>query len=170
MSTIELSTILLKNLAVPTQTISMADAQTLYSLLKEIFLILDDGDRQLLSQFELSPSRYYALVHLGNNPGMSLSELSELMLCDKSNATRIVRGLENEGLARRRPHETDRRAIRLFLSEDGDKLRRRAIAAHERYNRGRLQSLTNGSGRALVGDLSQLKRSLNDRALRTNQE
>ena len=148
----------------------MADAQILYSLLKEIFLILDDGDRQLLGQFDLTPSRYYALVHLGNNPGMSLSELSHLMLCDKSNATRIVRGLEENGLVTRTPHESDRRAIRLYLSRDGDNLRRRAITAHDRYNKGRLQSVSNGSGEALVGDLSQLKRSLSDRALRTNQE
>ena len=150
--------------------VTMADVQTLYSLLKEIFLILDDGDRQLLSQFDLTPSRYYALVHLGNQPGMSLSELSYLMLCDKSNATRIVRGLEAEGLATRRPHERDRRAIRLYLSDEGNELRRRAITAHERYNKGRLQIMTNGSEKGLLGDLSQLKRSLGDRALRTNQE
>lgn len=148
----------------------MADAQALYSLLKEIFLILDDGDRQLLGQFDLTPSRYYALVHLGENPGLSLSELSDLMLCDKSNATRIVRGLEKDGLATRRPHETDRRAIRLYLSEDGETLRRRAVAAHERYNEGRMQSMTNGSGDKLMGDLSHLKRNLRDRALRTSAE
>jgi DNA-binding MarR family transcriptional regulator len=143
----------------------MADAQALYSLLKEIFLILDDGDRQLLGQFELTPSRYYALIHLGNKPGLSLSELSDLMLCDKSNATRIVRGLENDGLAIRRPHETDRRAIRLFLSDDGKALRRRALTAHERYNEGRLQSMTNGGSDALLGDLGLLKQELLDRAL-----
>jgi DNA-binding MarR family transcriptional regulator len=143
----------------------MADAQAIYALLKEIFLILDDGDRQLLSQFELTPSRYYALVHLGDKPGLSLSELSKLMLCDKSNATRIVRGLEKDGLAMRRPHESDRRAIRLFLSEEGEKLRRRAVAAHTRYNEGRLQSIANGEGEALLGDLGLLRRRLRDRAL-----
>ena len=144
----------------------MADAQMLYALLKEIFLILDDGDRQLLSQFDLTPSRYYALVHLSENPGMSLSELSDLMLCDKSNATRIVRGLEADGLAKRRPHESDGRAIRLTLTEVGDRLRRRAIAAHQQYNQGRLQSMTNGNGELLLDDLAQLKRSLRDRDLR----
>ena len=151
----------------PKQTATMADPQTLYSLLKEIFLILDDGDRQLLSQYSLTPSRYYALVHLGENPGMSLSELSDLMLCDKSNATRIVRGLELDGLALRRPHETDRRAIRLYLSDAGDELRRQAVGAHDRYNQGRLQTVTNGDAEALLGDLLQLKRDLHDRALRT---
>lgn len=147
----------------------MADAQALYALLKEIFLILDDGDRQLLGQFDLSPSRYYALVHLGDSPGMSLSELSHLMLCDKSNATRIVKGLEAEGLAIRRPHETDGRAIRLYLTEAGDRLRRKAVSAHEQYNQGRLQSVTNGDGETLLGDLNQLKRSLHDRDLRIRQ-
>ena len=147
----------------------MADAQALYALLKEIFLILDDGDRQLLGQFDLSPSRYYALVHLGDSPGMSLSELSHLMLCDKSNATRIVKGLEAEGLAIRRPHETDGRAIRLYLTEAGDRLRRKAVSAHEQYNQGRLQAVTNGDGEALLGDLNQLKRSLRDRDLRIRQ-
>ena len=147
----------------------MTNAQSLYALLKEIFLILDDGDRQLLSHFDLTPSRYYALVHLGEHPGLSLSELSGHMLCDKSNATRVVRGLEADGLAIRRPHETDRRAIRLYLSEAGDQLRQQAVGAHDRYNRGRLQAVTNGNGEALLGDLTQLKRSLRDRALRTGQ-
>ncbi len=147
----------------------MTDAQALYTLLKEIFLILDDGDRQLFGQFDLSPSRYYALVNLGESPGMSLSELSELMLCDKSNATRIVRGLEADGLAIRRPHETDGRAIRLYLTETGDQLRRRAIAAHEEYNQGRLQSVTDGSSDTILNDLNQLKRSLRDRDLRIRQ-
>jgi DNA-binding MarR family transcriptional regulator len=143
----------------------MTDAQALYALLKEIFLILDDGDRQLLSQFDLTPSRYYALVHLGDKPGLSLSELSRLMLCDKSNATRIMRGLERDGLAMRRPHESDRRAVRLFLSDAGEALRRSAVAAHQRYNEGRLRSMTNGEGEALLGDLDLLKRRLRDRAL-----
>lgn len=147
------------------KTVTMADAQDLYTLLKEIFLILDDGDRQLLGQFDLSPSRYCALVHLGESPGLSVSELSELMLCDKSNATRIVRGLEDDGLAIRRPHETDGRAIRLYLSEAGDTLRRRAATAHERYNEDRLQSVANGGGEALLSDLGLLKRKLRDRTL-----
>jgi DNA-binding MarR family transcriptional regulator len=147
----------------------MTDAQSLYALLKEIFLILDDGDRQLLGRFDLTPTRYYALVHLGDNPGTSLSELSALMLCDKSNVTRIVRGLEVDGLVIRRPHETDRRVIRLYLSEAGDQLRQQAVGAHDRYNRGRLQAVTNGDGEALLGDLTQLKRSLSDRAMCTNE-
>ena len=60
--------------------LNMSDPQAIYALLNEIYLILDDGDRRLLSRFQLSPARFYALIHLGNRPGMSLSELSDLML------------------------------------------------------------------------------------------
>lgn len=141
----------------------MGDGQEIYTLLNEIYLILDDGDRRLLSQFRLSPPRYYVLVHLGDRPGMSLSELSKLLLCDKSNATRIIKGLEGEGLVYRRPHETDGRSIRLYLSQTGQKLRGEAIRAHDHYNRLRFDAATVVERDELLQELAQLKNRLRDR-------
>ena len=138
----------------------MAETKSVYSLLKEIYLIIDDGDRNLLSKFNLSPSRYYALVHIGNHPGMSLSELSSLMLCDKSNATRIIKGLESEGLVTKRPHETDGRTIRLYLSEEGLNLRDKAVDAHQSYNRHRFAEVARTEQDSLVHRLVQLKSTL----------
>lgn len=138
----------------------MPDTKSVYSLLKEIYLIIDDGDRRLLSNYNLTPSRYYALVHLGNNPGMSLSELSDLMLCDKSNATRIIKGLEAEGLVTRRPHETDGRAIRLYLSDTGLQLKEKASDAHQSYNKYRFAELAHVEEDILAHRLNQLKSSL----------
>ena len=112
----------------------MADSQALYTLLNEIYLILDDGDRLLFSRFDLTKTRFYVLVHLGEQPGMSLSELSGRLLCDKSNATRIFQGMEADGLVYRRQHQTDGRSFHLFLSEAGESLREEAMAAHRRYN------------------------------------
>ena len=95
----------------------MADSQKVYSLINQIYLILDDGDRQFLGRFNLTPARYYALVHLGEHPGLSLSDLSDLLLCDKSNASRIIKGMETNQLVFREPHESDGRTVRLFLTE-----------------------------------------------------
>lgn len=72
-----------------------------YTLLNEIYLILDDGDRRLPSRYDLTKTRFYILVHLGEQPGMSLSGLSNSLLCDKSNAARIFQGMEADGLAYR---------------------------------------------------------------------
>lgn len=111
----------------------MANAMYIYNLLKELFLLLDDGDRRLLSQFDLSVSRYYILVHLGDRPGISSRRLSDLMICDKSNITRLVKSLEADGLVRKVPHESDGRMYRLFLTDSGERLRHKAFNAHKMY-------------------------------------
>ena len=141
----------------------MNDRQEIYNLLNEIYLILDDGDRRLFSQFDLTPPRYYALVHIGNQPGISLSKLSNLMLCDKSNATRIIKGLEGEGLVYRLPHETDGRTIRLFLSKKGQEVRQKAASAHTSYNEKRFNEDVPAADHDLREELTQLKQHLRDK-------
>lgn len=138
----------------------MATPQQLYGLINEIYLILDDGDRRLLSEFNLSSTRFYALVHIGERPGISSSRLSQLLICDKSNATRIIKGLEADGLVYRRPHETDGRSLRLFLSDSGAALRKKAIDAHRQYTRSRFLEIPADEQETLTQGLLDLKRSL----------
>lgn len=138
----------------------MSNQQAIFSLLNEIYLILDDGDRRLFGRYNLTTSRYYALLHLYERPGISLSDLSNLMLCDKSNATRIIKGLETEGLVIRKKHETDGRAVRLYLSVDGQTLLKQAYAAHDIYNLNRFADLSARQQEKLVGILEQLKQTL----------
>lgn len=138
----------------------MADPQQIYHLLNEIFLILDDGDQRFFSRFNLTPSRYYALFHLKQNPGISFSELSTLMLCDKSNITRIIKGLEANDLVIRQPHESDGRMLRLFLSEEGARICQEATLAHHHFNEMRFEELGQLAQDDLLGLLQQLKVTL----------
>jgi len=138
----------------------MTNPQKLYGLINEIYLILDDGDRRLLNDFNLSSTRFYALVHIGEQPGISSSQLSQLLICDKSNATRVIKGLEAEGLVIRQPHETDGRSLRLYLTETGQALRDQAIEAHQRYNHNRFVELPPDEQESLTEGLQILKRSL----------
>jgi putative acetyltransferase len=141
----------------------MSDPHMLYNTLNEIFLVLDDGDRRFFSNYDLSPSRYYALFHLLEQPGISFSELSNLMLCDKSNITRIIKGLESDELVVRRPHETDGRTLRLYLSEKGQMLCKEATVAHHIYNQERFSDLEDIKKDNLLEGLQQLKSSLRSR-------
>jgi DNA-binding MarR family transcriptional regulator len=138
----------------------MADSQQIYALINEIFLIVNDGDRQLFSRFRLTPPRYYALLHLGQRPGISVSELSSLMLCDKSNMTRILKAMEAEGLVTREPHESDGRTLRLFLTDEGEALRHQAAACHLEYNQQRFSRLGPGGNDELFRSLKQLRSQL----------
>ena len=119
----------------------MSDNEKLYDLIKETFILLDDGDRRLFSQFNLTPPRFYALSHIAEESGLSSSRLSERLLCDKSNVTRIVKGLESKGYIERQPHETDGRAIRLFLTETGTAVLQQVQSAHTQFNQTRINSI-----------------------------
>lgn len=136
----------------------MAHRTDIYSLLKEIFLLLDDGDRRLFDCFGLTVPRYYVLFHLGAEPGISVSQLSRLMFCDKSNITRLIQGLQSEGLVTRRPHESDGRVLRLFLTPQGEALRSEVATAHDACNRRRIgQELTEREQGELLSYLHALQ-------------
>lgn len=138
----------------------MADATLIYNLLKEVFFLIDDGDRRLFSQYNLSVPRFYILWHLGNEPGISSRRLSELMICDKSNITRLSKGLESDGLVVRQAHETDGRALRLYLTEEGARIREEALATHLAYNEQRLTYNAGDTQDNLQQYLLRLKDSL----------
>ena len=51
--------------------------------------------------------------------GVTMSELSRMLLVSNGNATTVVDRLEADGLVRRTPSETDRRTIFVALTPDG---------------------------------------------------
>ncbi len=137
------------------------EAIQLYNLLKEVFLLLDDGDRRLFNAYSLSHTRFYALFHLGSQPGISSSQLSELMFCDKSNISRLLKGMEAEGWVVREPHERDGRTQRLFLTPAGKALYTRVSQAHLAYNQERLnRCLQQAAQGQLLDQLATLRNGL----------
>jgi DNA-binding MarR family transcriptional regulator len=107
-------------------------AQDVAQLISKIFIHLDDRDRQLMRKFGLTTTQYWALVHLQDAEGRSLSELAHLLICDKSNVTSVVDKLEEAGLAERKKGKAgDRRYTRVVLTHEGQQLRSRMIAARE---------------------------------------
>lgn len=140
----------------------MGVEEQLYNLLKETFLKLDAGDRTFFSRYDLTVPRYYALYHIAEAPGISLSQLSDRMLCDKSNVTRIIKGLEMDGLVCRRAHESDGRTLRLFLTKDGTAVHSEVSAAHAAFNVERLARFSPVERQFLVTQLTQLADALEE--------
>jgi DNA-binding MarR family transcriptional regulator len=73
-------------------------------------------------EFDLAPQQMIALRILGGGP-KAMGELATYLACDSSNVTGITDRLEERGLARREPAETDRRVKLLVLTPKGEKLR-----------------------------------------------
>lgn len=148
----------------------MDGRQRLYNLLKETFLLLDFGDRSLFDCFAITGPRYYVLNHVAEQPGISQSQLSQMMFCDKSNVTRLLRGLEADGLVIRLSHKTDGRTKQLYLSEAGAALCAHVSAVHRQYVADRLAFLSEAEAHSLTEKLLYLNRQLSHELHRTNIE
>jgi DNA-binding MarR family transcriptional regulator len=63
--------------------------------------------------------------------GLTMSELSRMLLVSNGNATAVVDRLEADGFVRRRPSETDRRTVFVALTDDGLRAFEGMAAEHE---------------------------------------
>jgi DNA-binding MarR family transcriptional regulator len=79
------------------------------------------------------------------------------MLTDKSNITRLIKGMETDGLVTRRQHETDGRAVSLFLTDSGKQTLADANAAHVNFTQERFSSLSMPTN-CLMNELLVVKR------------
>jgi DNA-binding MarR family transcriptional regulator len=91
-------------------------------------LVLDhQRRREVVEATGISFGRSRALRRLARRP-MSMREFAEAMGIDPPNATTVIDDLERLGLARRRPHPTDRRAKIVEPTDAGLALARTADA------------------------------------------
>jgi DNA-binding MarR family transcriptional regulator len=132
--------------------------QELYLLLTNLSVLLDDTDRRFFGEFGLSTRQFWALHHLSETDGLSMIELSRLLLTDKSNVTAITDRLEAAGLVRRRPALRDRRVILLTLTTAGRQRHELVLAAHE----DRIRTLVDGD-KAALHQVIQVLESIRDR-------
>jgi DNA-binding MarR family transcriptional regulator len=89
-------------------------------------LVLDNMRRREVTEaLGMSFGRARAIRRLAREP-MSMGELAAALGIDPPNATVLVDDLEDQGLVRRRPHPTDRRAKVVEATRRGKTLARRA--------------------------------------------
>jgi DNA-binding MarR family transcriptional regulator len=101
-----------------------------YRLINEVFLLGDDIDRQLFSNFSLTVRQYHLLNWLHKKGQASLTELANLLLCDKSNVTGIVKRLKSAKLIEELP-KSDRRYTTVRLTEAGHQIHQQATTILE---------------------------------------
>jgi len=75
--------------------------------------ILTGRLNELLEPFELTFPRYEALMllHLSRRGSLPLGKIGERLQVHRTSITKTIDGLDQAGLVRRVPHESDRRAV-----------------------------------------------------------
>lgn len=103
---------------------SEATAREVWRLMSD--LVLDNQRRRQVTEATgMSFGRTRAVRRLARRP-MSMGELAEMLGIDPPNATVLVTDMEAQGLVRRRPHPTDRRAKLVEATRKGKDVARRA--------------------------------------------
>src|SRR5215470_16185553 len=74
---------------------------------------------QALAGYPLTPSQLYLLRQLWIEDGLPLRDLGVRAQLDATSTTWLVDQLEQAGLVQRKRNDTDRRIVRLFLTEAG---------------------------------------------------
>jgi DNA-binding MarR family transcriptional regulator len=94
-----------------------------WRLISGLMMTRKDEFPALAAEFGLNPGAMHALLRLDPDAPASMSALAEAFKCDASNVTWLVDRLEENGLAERRPHPTDRRVRTVALTRKGVRVR-----------------------------------------------
>ncbi|MCC6906083.1 MAG: MarR family transcriptional regulator [Anaerolineae bacterium] len=148
------------SLTVVVEVVTQESIQEQYRLLQDIFVLLDDGDRNDLAEFGITTSQFRVLMLLNTVQGIRLATLADRLLLARSTITRIVDQLEQDRLTKRLDDPADRRAQHVVLTELGAQLRQQAQVAHLRSLERRLSTLAPGEMNTLNDLLRKLRHSL----------
>ncbi|MEH6474341.1 MAG: MarR family transcriptional regulator [Sneathiella sp.] len=78
-----------------------------------------DGPDQVLKDYNFGRAHHRVIHFVGRNPGITVSELLEILRITKQSLSRVLNALVDRGFIEQRPGVTDRRQRLLFLSDEG---------------------------------------------------
>jgi DNA-binding MarR family transcriptional regulator len=90
----------------------------------------------------LTLSQYHLIAALERSPSLSVRQLAEAAGVSSPTATRMLDGLERDGLIERSPSEHDRRSVSVSLTEAGRQAQRAERRRLERKRRALAEQLT----------------------------
>ncbi|SCX44093.1 DNA-binding transcriptional regulator, MarR family [Klenkia marina] len=91
--------------------------------------------REVLEPWDLSPHHARALLVVARSQGMRLSELAGALHIAPRSATEVVDALVERGLVERAPDPADRRAVRVQLTDEGQRVQAEVHAARRADSR-----------------------------------
>lgn len=114
-------------------------------------------------KLDLRFTQFLILKRLATLGPMSATELARSVELDGGAMTRQLDQLEGRGLLRRCPHEQDRRALRIELTDAGDQLWQQLSGCNERVLQAAQRTLSNAESAQLHDYLERVLRALRDK-------
>lgn len=114
-------------------------------------------------KLDLRFTQFLILKRLATMGPMSATELARAVELDGGAMTRQLDQLEGRGLLRRCPHEQDRRALRIELTDAGDQLWQQLSGCNDRVLQAAQRTLSNAESAQLHDYLERVLRALRDK-------
>lgn len=89
---------------------------------------------QLASEFGITQSVGYLLININETEGTTVSEVAALLGLKSTSLSRMLNNLEADGLIYRESHLTDKRSVKLYLTELGKEKRHLARVVVRKFN------------------------------------
>lgn len=116
---------------------------------------------KFLSEYGVSPEQWVILFKLYEKPGLSQNQLADPNLNDHPNITRLVDGLQKNGLVVRTQDPNDRRRHLLYLTEEGRKLMEELLPKVIEQRQSIFAGIPDFEIERLVSTLGQIESNLN---------
>jgi DNA-binding MarR family transcriptional regulator len=111
-------------------------------------------------RFRLTSQQFWAIVSLRRTPGLTPKELAEAMLLDAPAASRLVASLVTRKYVVLQPDRSDRRRVRIHLTESGARLGESLAEVEAEYRAAVERGLSDDERSALCAGLRRVMENL----------
>jgi DNA-binding MarR family transcriptional regulator len=132
-----------------------------------IGVVISDVARLIRTAFDrrvralgITRAQWLALTRLHRHPGVSQSELADMMEIERASAGRMIDRLESNGWVERRALDGDRRVKRVYLTPEAERVHGRIWRVAEATVENALRDLSTQEGAQLMRLLARVKKTL----------
>lgn len=112
----------------------MAPQETIDYFLKITWQNIANKYNQIASGFEITQSIGYLLININEQEGTTVSEVASLLGLKSTSLSRMLNNLEEEELIYRKSSKSDRRSVKVYLTDKGKEKRHLARVVVRKFN------------------------------------
>ncbi|MEP3247320.1 MAG: MarR family transcriptional regulator [Sneathiella sp.] len=117
------------------------------------------GPDEILKDYDFGRAHHRVLHFVGRNPGITVSELLDILRITKQSLSRVLNALVERGIIKQKPGVTDRRQRLLYLTEEGKMLEQKISTVQRNQV---AKAFREAGGEAVAGYRKVLSGLIND--------
>lgn len=123
-----------------------------------------DGPDQILKDYDFGRAHHRVIHFVGRNPGITVSELLDILRITKQSLSRVLSALVERGFVIQKPGVSDRRQRLLYLTDEGKTLEKKISSVQQKQV---AKAFREAGGDAVAGYRKVLEGLINDEGRET---